>query len=34
LTPIWQPDGNEAPPRAELGHLARQAIQLALARRN
>ena len=34
LTPIWQPDGNEAPPRSELGHLARQAIQQALTRRN
>jgi 1-acyl-sn-glycerol-3-phosphate acyltransferase len=34
LAPIWQPDGNEAPPRSELGHLARQAIQQALTRRN
>ena len=34
LTPIWEPDGSEAPPRAELGHRARQVIQSALARRN
>ncbi len=34
LAPVWEPDGDEAPPRAELGHAARQAIQNVLARRN
>ncbi|MEY3672538.1 MAG: hypothetical protein RI904_2195, partial [Pseudomonadota bacterium] len=34
LAPVWEPDGGAVPPRAELGHAARQAIQNVLARRN
>jgi 1-acyl-sn-glycerol-3-phosphate acyltransferase len=34
LAPVWEPDGDEAPSRAELGHAARQAIQNVLVRLN
>jgi hypothetical protein len=34
LAPIWSSDGSEAPPRAKLGHLARQVILQELVPRD